>query len=155
MEVIKLLNEYPFLVERIKEIHKQIAELNEKKVEAENSLKANTINDMPKNPNVGDPVFDLVTKILSTYVEEIAKLLNQELDLMAQKIKTENMLKKLTPKEYTIIKLRHFEGLKFYQIARKVFYSKSATWEMYQAIIKKLEEKTGHSGRYGQNGQAG
>ena len=141
MGIVELLNEYPFLVERINGIHKDIAELRERQRDAEDSLKATKLTDMPKNPNITDQVAELVTKIMVKYVEEITKLLNQELDLMTQKVRTENLLKELTPKEYTVIKLRHFEGLKFYQIGKKIFLGKSQTWELHQRIIKKLEAK--------------
>jgi RNA polymerase sigma factor (sigma-70 family) len=141
MGIIELLNEYPFLDGRIEDIHKKIAEAKAKKQNAEDSLKATQITDMPHNPNVIDLVCELVTEILEKYANVIARLLSQELDLMTQKAKTENLLKTLTPEEYNIIKLRYFDGKDFRQIGRALFLSKSRVWEKHQEIIKKLEAK--------------
>jgi RNA polymerase sigma factor (sigma-70 family) len=152
MGIIEILNKYSFLVKRIHEIQEQIAEIEDKKKNLENTLKATQITDMPKNPNITDMVSEIAVKLVQ-YTNQITRLRDEELELTLQKMKVDNFLNDLEPDKAVIVKLRHFERKDFRQIASEVFLSKSRVWEKYQEAIKELENRTKTGQEIGKNGQ--
>jgi vacuolar-type H+-ATPase subunit I/STV1 len=137
-DIIKMLNNYPYTLDRIKDIEKQITDLKSRKEQLEDTSKAITISDMPRNPNVGDPTLSTVIKMR---LEDIESKVQSWEELNKKRIEVETLINDLTPMEYTIIELRHFKGYKFYQIGRIIHFGKTQSWELHQEILKKIKDK--------------
>lgn len=136
----QLLKDYRFIVGRINELQKEINELwiNRNAFE-EQGIKATQLTGMPKGNNTSDPVYDLVQKVFDYYIAEIELKTNELMELNIQKNKIDAAVKKLPLIEYTIISMRYFYGYDFYQIGKKIHYSKQRAWQLHNEIISKLK----------------
>lgn len=143
MKVIQLLNEYPFILLRIKELDATISDLTEQiETAKENPISAIKLTGMPHSSTVSDSVANLVQKIITMQLDGIEKCLKIKVELINKQIFVENLIAGLTNRERLIINLRHFDGLTFWQIGRhkNIQLSKSRTWAMHKEIIDKLDK---------------
>ncbi len=136
----QLLKDYRFIVGRMNELQKEINELwiNRNAFE-EQGIKATQLTGMPKGNSTSDPVYDLVQKVFDYYLAEIEAKTNELMELNVQKNKIDTEVKKLSLIEYTIISMRYFYGYDFYQIGKKIHYSKQRAWQLHNEIISKLK----------------
>ncbi len=136
----QLLKDYRFIVGRMNELQKEINEfwINRNAFE-EQGIKATQLTGMPKGNSTSDPVYDLVQKVFDYYLAEIETKTNELMELNVQKNKIDTELKKLSLVEYTIISMRYFYGYDFYQIGKKIHYSKQRAWQLHNEIISKLK----------------
>lgn len=137
-----MFDEYPFIIEQIGDWEKQLKEKIFAHLDKQDTLKATTLSDMPKGSGNQNQVEELVQKLIDNYVSEIIAI-NQRLDELNQKRReAESYIIQLTPTDYTIIKLRHFERKSFWDIGRTIHRSKTDTWRLHQDIIDGLKNGT-------------
>jgi hypothetical protein len=122
-----------------KEIQKYNTELNDAincKEELNNTMKANTITDMPKGH---DNTYDAIMETILRYDKHISYLSEKIKYLMDQKEFTEKLLVCLEPEEKRIIELRYFQTNCWYVVSMKAHYAESWCKELNKrALIRML-----------------
>lgn len=123
MTIERLLQQYPNIMDRIKELNDNIIELTERMKETHNTLKAKVITDMPRSRGeIHSVVEHAVVDLIDVYYEEIQDKKKYIKKLLKEKAEVENLLSLLNRDRLAVVKLRAFDGHKFAAIAEVAKY---------------------------------
>jgi hypothetical protein len=138
VDLQRLLEFYPYIQGEINKKQDELLEEVRNKDDILDTLKAALITGMPHGYDVSNPVLNVVGKAMDVYCNRIAVIIAEIDDLFNKKQLVEDLLKKCSPSELTIIKLRLFEGKSWNCIARSTNYSIMQCWRKIENGIKKM-----------------
>ena len=91
-----------------------------------------------KKDKKSDPTFNIVLQLNEQFDRDMERLISDIERLKCQKLLVDNMIDSLLPHEQKLIRLRYFEGKKWYIIENIMNYSSRQPFNIHNRIIKKL-----------------
>lgn len=85
-----------------------------------------------------DPTFHIVCQLNEQLDKDMERLIKDIEQLKCQKIMIDNMINSLQPHEQKLLRLRYFEGKKWYAIESIMNYSQRQPFYIHKRIIQKL-----------------
>lgn len=141
MKTVKqMLYEYGYCDETILKKNQQLNNLIMCQEETRNTLKAQSIDDMPKGGGISDLTYNAVIKIVDEYQVEIERLVKNIQEQLDNRKIIEKALKELTITERQIIQQRYFEQNRWSRISRCMNYTKRQCFRIHDEAIKKIED---------------
>lgn len=126
-------------LQEIRDISIEIQTLEDEIRDLKTSLmytKAQTYNDMPKSKYIHtDKMSELICRLIDTE----RKLSEKKNILLKKRIEIETIIDTLPPIERTVIRLKYFQGKKWYEIANITNYSERSVQRFHGYALQKLQ----------------
>ena len=137
MQIKEMLKMYPWIDQEIKKLNKKLNEYLEMQEETRNSLKAQTLDDMPKVFKISDQTYKAVESIIDLYDSEINRLIERIRHYWDIKKKLEQGFSFLTVDEMQIIELSYNNRMSY----RKIGYKLHMSYESVRRFKSEVENK--------------
>lgn len=137
MSIEKKLKDYPYIMEEVNELNKEILVLQESKHDTNITTKYEVtgIGTGAISDKVGEQLV-----IVETYEKEIALKRQKIEQLICQKSVIEKSLEMLGHEEKTVIRMRYFQGYKWDYISRKLNKTNRAANNIKNKAVRKLDK---------------
>ena len=140
MQIKEMLKMYPWIDQEIKKLNKKLNEYLEMQEETRNSLKAQTLDDMPKVFKISDQTYQAVESIIDLYDSEVNRLIERIRYYWDVKGKLEKGFGSLTVDEMQIIELSYNNRWSNRRIGYKLHMAKETVRITKQKIEDKLQK---------------
>ncbi len=132
------LKNYGRILDKIKDLNKEMNEDLECMKEQENILRANIITDMPHGTDICNPTLQAVERLIDRYQKSIESKANRISELMDERELIEILINELTTEESDVIRWRYFNKCSWRRVALAVNYSKRQCENLKDSAINEL-----------------
>lgn len=139
MDLREALKYYPHIPGEIARITKEIRDTMAMKKDTQDTLKAQTMSDMPRGAGVSDPTLRAVVRSIDRHDLHIQYLARRIAELYDLKEHLENLLQGLTVQEAQVIEEYFFKGYRMVIVQTHLGYAKSQTYRLCESALDKME----------------